>query len=650
MNGDAHLPGNDFLIRPIEVSETQLVFDVTLTPRPGRAQAFAAVEGQVAVEIAATAKGRRKKIIKVELDPVSHEFPLREIDFRDEARKALAPGALTGYVVPPYDRRRAWPSGRAAITHLSRTQTVEWKPPLKRGTELRIDFPVVETDQVETMRESGEPLRQLVVYVEASAKEEPPAPVDPEAFAGLPLRTSTEIQGNILAGFNKDCQMFLFLRFTDRAKARQWLRQLTPEEEGGPPKKITMTEEVTRFKDRLRNGREGTDPEAEYIQSDWRNLSFTHTGIKMLQPELADELERGGRFEAFREGSAARNEKLGDLGDSHPDRWVLTETVHAVLTLAADDHGALERAVTEQLDHADTFEVEVLHEQRGDALPGPLRGREHFGFRDGVSQPGVEGYTRPADGPDGPENADHPGARIVPSRHFLLEVNEPAWMRGGTFQVLRLLGQDVARWSTQVLDQAQDLPEYWYVAPALLAAKLIGRWPSGTPISLEPRRDDRPQKSAGDNQFSFAEDEDGERCPRFAHIRTQNPRQGAKDDEHRILRRGIPFGPVYDPVHEAAGGYAPYDDQVRGLCFNAFMADIENQFEFLQKRSIVDDPDPPDTVAGGKEGSYELRVPVAQGAPADPEARPLTLRSCVKTLYSVYAFAPTLDGLKALAK
>ena len=38
-----------------------------------------------------------------------------------------------------------------------------------------------------------------------------------------------------------------------------------------------------------------------------------------------------------------------------------------------------------------TSGAEVLFRQDGATLLGPLRGHEHFGFRDGVSQPGVRG-------------------------------------------------------------------------------------------------------------------------------------------------------------------------------------------------------------------------------------------------------------------
>ena len=47
------------------------------------------------------------------------------------------------------------------------------------------------------------------------------------------------IQGNILGGFNKDFQTFLFLHFSDTAKGRAWLGHMAPE--------IATSEEVLAF-------------------------------------------------------------------------------------------------------------------------------------------------------------------------------------------------------------------------------------------------------------------------------------------------------------------------------------------------------------------------------------------------------------------
>ena len=57
-------------------------------------------------------------------------------------------------------------------------------------------------------------------------------------------------------------------------------------------------------------------------------------------------------------------------------------------------------------------ELRPLFEQRGDTLPGRLHGHEHFGFKDGVSQPGVRGKVSAALGEFiTPRYIDHTDAR-----------------------------------------------------------------------------------------------------------------------------------------------------------------------------------------------------------------------------------------------
>jgi deferrochelatase/peroxidase EfeB len=249
--------------------------------------------------------------------------------------------------------------------------------------------------------------------------------------------------------------VFLFLEFGDAELAREWVRQLTPSGDSGdagPPGTITMTAEVTDFKEKLRKGRVKVgkkDPEAEYITAVWTNVSFTFPGIEKLQPELAEHLESLERFEAFRQG-AARREIFDQEGESNPGRWVLTGGVDALLTIAADDPDELAQAVTEQVERAARCGVTVRYQQRGDALPGSMHGREHFGFKDGVSQPGIGDYSRPA-GSGSDEDADHPGSKIVPREHFLFAPDDDklGWMADGSFQAFVRFTQDVGKWSTQ---------------------------------------------------------------------------------------------------------------------------------------------------------------------------------------------------------
>jgi hypothetical protein len=91
-------------------------------------------------------------------------------------------------------------------------------------------------------------------------------------------------------------------------------------------------------------------------------------------------------------------------------------------------------------------------------------------------------------------------------------------------QVLRRLAQDVPGWWAQ-MEQAQG--KNIHGGQDRLAAKVVGRWCSGSPLALAPDYDDpstRVPKRI--NKFGFGDDPEGENTPIFAHIRKTYPRGG----------------------------------------------------------------------------------------------------------------------------
>ena len=112
-----------------------------------------------------------------------------------------------------------------------------------------------------------------------------------------------------------------------------------------------------------------------------------------------------------------------------------------------------------------------------------------------------------------------------------------------------------------------------------LAAKLVGRWKDGTSLVRYPQA---PGAGRPDNDFLLgAEDPRALACPLGAHIRRANPRDtrfpGSSEEiaitnRHRILR----VGRVYEK-----------DGSPRGLLFMCLNADIERQFEFIQKTWLL---------------------------------------------------------------
>jgi len=480
-----------------------------------------------------------------------------------------------------------------------------------------------------------------------------PGPCRPEV-PDEPVLNIRNVQGNILGGFNKDFQTLLFLKITHADQFRVWLKELTPF--------VATSAEVLAF-NRLFKEIRTRRGDSRTVQSTWMNLALSATGLRKLAPGEA------GKFtdQAFQEGVARRSAMLGDPteGEGSPDTWVVgsgDNEADVVLIFAADDLDDL-RAEVERIEDsiyaARTPDgqpmrcgVQIVHKQHGAVLPPPLTGHEHFGFLDGVSQPGLRGRVSeepwdvltPRQNPDSLDQGK-PGQDLLWPGEFVfgypgqdpnateeeggirkkgpdsLRPNgpddpvAPDWAKDGAYLVFRRLRQDVPGFHGFVDEQAQALE---MDDPPLLGAKLVGRWKSGAPIMRAPLADD-PVLAGNDcanNDFEFSSDEeeenaeavaargpaaclcerlpepepddDGLKCPFAAHIRKAYPRNdtGTLDPSigeittqtHRLLRRGIPFGPPYPvdppPEHKDSGD--------RGLLFLAYQTSIEEQFEFVQ--------------------------------------------------------------------
>ena len=459
---------------------------------------------------------------------------------------------------------------------------------------------------------------------------------------GLPLRNgspSDDIQGDILAAFNKDYRMYFFLKFPSQQRGRAWLKELTRQ------KLIASTRLVATFNERFSSARAATGGNDPDIKAVWLGVSFTFVGLQLLAQDadqLATDLQHYAAFKTGPIGNLQDNgvrdttkaDLLGDAGSfSGPRTWLFggideqghdKNPIHALLNIQADDPDELTIEVEKMRALAAEYAVEIVYEQRGATLPGERAGHEQFGFKDGISQPGVDGFDV-SDNTDDDDPSDRlgqvagrPGTAIIAAGEFILgedpepgaafpplrepgtlDIDKLGWMKNGSFQVFRRLEQDVPAFWGQITKNAHSLPSDDPMPAELLAAKIVGRWRSGTPLDLAPERDDRfthdPvddnnfhffEKDAGGNVLKDAEgnplnDEKGLRCPRFAHIRKVYPRANnfAGSRQRRIIRRGVPFGLPFDPTNGIGHGV----DAERGLLFVAYMKSIADHFEFLQQ-------------------------------------------------------------------
>jgi deferrochelatase/peroxidase EfeB len=230
----------------------------------------------------------------------------------------------------------------------------------------------------------------------------------------------------------------------------------------------------------------------------------------------------------------------------------------------------------------------------------------------------------------------------------------PALGDNGTYMALRILQQDCAAFERFI----QTTGERFDMAPQLVAAKMVGRWRDGTPLAVSPDDDGAVIPPDDLNKFDHAatldhptnfDDADGVRCPFGAHMRRMNPRGGpvtGLQHNRRIVRRGVPYGPAYDPSN-------PDDGIERGLLGAFICGDLAAQFEFLYKVWSNMDITAP-TLRGSRDpiigwqpdvgGRFEVPSGDSRGVLVATD-----LPRLVTTRGSLYLFVPGVGGLKALA-
>lgn len=374
---------------------------------------------------------------------------------------------------------------------------------------------------------------------------------------------------------------------------------------------------------------------------DWLNIGFTYQGLERLGVP-ADIL--AGFPAEFRLRMRERHVFLGDVGESDPIHWDMPADSEnfdvALLTMAPDG---------ERLDANLAVGRAALAGLAGVRVAGridvalPNTGREHFGYRDGISRPFIEGQPgEPLPGQGKPVKA---GEFILGYTNELGVVAtgpgpEEFW-RNGTYLSVRKLRQKVGLFRQFLADQADDEP-----GQELLAAKMVGRWRSGCPLALSPDKDDQElaKDRTRNNDFAYYEDDPhGMKTPAGSHIRRINPRdalQGSATDPrlHRLLRTGATYGP---PLAEGA----PDDGLDRGLILAFVNASPSRQFEFVQSQWVNDG----NFISAG--GQKDPIVGVQSGGgdftyPARPVRKHLQgLPSFVVTRGGEHLFLPSLRGL-----
>ena len=507
-----------------------------------------------------------------------------------------------------------------------------------------------------------------------------------------------DIQGNILRGYNMRFVRHLVVRVEDAAAARAFIGAALSGADGTP---TVTTAEVWE---------DGCKPPT------CLNVAVTATGLRALG--LRDAWV--ATFpEEFRDGAAGRAPKVGDIGASAPEHWQHglgeADAVHVMWTIHALHDRADVEAVAGRLETAwkgsGAFSVTSrLDGATLDTYTEDPRDRDtvHFGYRDSISQPRfvVNGdYVGRMDAqPIASVGAvllgrvDHGTSPRAEAEHYRTTFPGVSWQMpeadlgstvvelgvNGCFNAFRVLEQDVHAFEefleTSALRIEHELARRRGGEPPppgepvwdkeRVAAKLMGRWRNGVPLSMSHWTPGHPGRERFDgpglprdmdpeylNDFDFIDevdeldDFDGVDCPLGAHIRRTNPRgsqivQRSANFTRPIVRRGIPYGPPYDPSN-------PHDGAPRGLLGSFMCASLIAQYEAimydwanlgLQDPRVTGTNDP--IMGANTPETSRFEIPIDGGHPVVLTGFP----RFTHTIGAIYLFCPSISTLRFIAE
>lgn len=412
---------------------------------------------------------------------------------------------------------------------------------------------------------------------------------------------------------------YVFLSFADPFSGRTWLKEI------------------------IATVRSAAAVDTTGDTSSWITAAFTWNGLKALG---LDDAALASFPDEFRLGMAARAAVLGDTGHNAPEHWVdgtAGDNLHAIAILFARDAGERGRC---EMEHDSLLTrcpgVQVISSLELEATPPFDYAHDHFGYRDRLSQPVMEGT----------EDIPYPGCGgVLKPGEFILGYPDesgqdypmpvPEIGRNGSYMAYRRLEEHVGLFRAFLAEHGETPEEQ-----ELIAAKLMGRWRSGAPLTLAPEKDDAELGADLNrcNDFNYAkEDPHGYAVPLGSHMRRMNPRDTAVNmKRRRMIRRGATYG-----SHLAEG--QPDDGKERGIAAFIICANLIRQFEFAQNvwvndKSFHELGNERDPIIGNQDGTLEYKIPKR------PIRRKITGLPAFTTVRGgAYFFLPGIGALHHLA-
>jgi deferrochelatase/peroxidase EfeB len=203
----------------------------------------------------------------------------------------------------------------------------------------------------------------------------------------------TNIQGDILQGLPKLFQTFLFFDISNPTRFREHLKALIP--------LITTTAQAAADNNAINEhkakGGEGC------IKLVGTNIAFSQSGLTLLgiTDNLQDPIFTAGQLadasKSFANGGIADPGVV--TGSKTDPAWEppFKQTIHGCILIT----GECKLTIFERLEHIEFIfagTIKTVIQVHGNVRPGAEAGHEHFGFKDGLSQPPIIGFNQPNTG------------------------------------------------------------------------------------------------------------------------------------------------------------------------------------------------------------------------------------------------------------
>ncbi len=337
------------------------------------------------------------------------------------------------------------------------------------------------------------------------------------------------------------------------------------------------------------NNSDDSKESSKYQDSVLMGFYLTRNGYHKLKLE-SSKIPKDPAFLRSTHNSITRN-VLKDEILTEEDRKKWNNKIDAMILLANNETNDLKMAksiIEKELKGIGT----ILFIEKGGKLK---EGREHFGFKDGLSQPEFFEYKKKQDNITKQELENYfptekfgSNLKLVlvdeekkyccleDSRRDEILANKNSKNRFGSYLVFRKIEQNIEEFKKR---KEKSLSE---------VEKIIGRkLHDGKPLA--------PTTRESLENFDYKFDPHGEDCPFRAHIRKVNPRQKIKampeelissndpaldldselidSEKKRIVRRGIPYS--------SKNKNEKIEKNELGLLFMSFQASIVYQFEYI---------------------------------------------------------------------